>query len=234
MKPRTIAIDGPAGSGKSTVGEALADRLGYSMLDTGIIYRLITRHVLGRCAGSIEVGQIEAVVDDICTSVSIRSDGSGSVLELNGHPLTKFDLHAPDVNHNVPHIAKLPEVRSAVRRVQRSIIDRGPSIVAGRDIGTVVAPEADLKLFLDVSLKERAARRMWARGYSSKESQDDIARELEDRDGIDKTRAASPMRISRDALVFRSDRLSLDETVQMIIDMCDLERVVDNNSSVHP
>lgn len=233
MKPMTIAIDGPAGSGKSTVGDALGHRLGYSMLDTGVIYRLITRHVLSRCGGSIEVGQIEAVVDDICSSVSIRSNDSGSILELNGRPLEELGLHAPDVNHNVPHVAKLPEVRSAVRRVQRSVIDRGHSIIAGRDIGTVVAPEADLKLFLDVSLQERAARRMWTRGYPSRETQEEIARELEDRDGIDKARAASPMRIPRDALVFRSDRLSLDETVQMIIDMCDLEQVVESESNVH-
>lgn len=224
MKPRTIAIDGPAGSGKSTVGDALGIALGYTVLDTGVIYRLITYELLKVAESEWDLQLIEETVSTICQDIDVERDTQGSHLTIGGQPLADMDLHSNRISEQVPHVAKIPNVRTAVRRVQRALIDAGPAIVAGRDIGTVVAPDADLKLYLDVSLEERAARRMWSRG-ASRGKQGEFEKELQDRDRLDRSREESPLAIPTDALVFRTDRLSVDETVSMLIDMCGLPAV---------
>ncbi len=225
MQPQTIAIDGPAGSGKSTVGHALGARLGYAMLDTGLLYRLVAREVLQNGGDPADeataVSAASAVVDHIDVG---ELKGQRAVL-LDGESIDGMDLHTDAISGAVPHVAKFPEVRAKVKLIQRNLIDSGPTIVAGRDIATVVAPDADLKLYLDVSLAERAARRLWSRTDAHSITQADVERSLEERDDLDRSRAHSPMRIADDAVVVCTDRMSLDETIDAIVGMCGLQPV---------
>ena len=116
-----------------------------------------------------------------------------------------------------------------VRQIQRRVIAEGPTILAGRDIGTVVAPEAKLKLYLDVSLQERAARKLWAQSAGELRAQTEVELQLADRDRMDRDRETSPLRVATDAVVIRTDKLSVDETVDIVVAMCGLQLVRDGD-----
>ena len=158
MRPETIAIDGPAGSGKSTIGQALAVRLRYAMVDTGLIYRLVARGVLDAGVDPDDREAVLGVSVGVLKDVEVARTDTGGVIRVAGRPLSELRLHADDITRTVPRVARYERVREVVRQIQRRVIAEGPTILAGRDIGTVVAPEAELKLYLDVSLQERAAR----------------------------------------------------------------------------
>ena len=223
MRPETIAIDGPAGSGKSTIGQALAARLNYAMVDTGLIYRLVARGVLD---DGIDPDDREAVLNvsiGVLKDVAVARTGTGGVVTVAGRPLSELRLHADDITRTVPRVARFEPVREVVRQIQRRVISEGPTILAGRDIGTVVAPEAELKLYLDVSLQERAARKLWAQNAEELRTQGEVERQLAERDRMDRERETSPMRVAGDAVVIRTDKMSVDETVDIVVAMCGLE-----------
>ena len=223
MRPETIAIDGPAGSGKSTIGQALATRLNYAMVDTGLIYRLVARGVLD---DGIDPDDREAVLNvsiGVLTDVAVARTGTGGVVTVAARPLSELRLHADDITRTVPRVARFEPVREVVRQIQRRVISEGPTILAGRDIGTVVAPEAELKLYLDVSLQERAARKLWAQNAEELRTQGEVERQLAERDRMDRERETSPMRVAGDAVVIRTDKMSVDETVDIVVAMCGLE-----------
>lgn len=225
MRPETIAIDGPAGSGKSTIGQALAVRLHYAMVDTGLIYRLVARGVLD---AGVDPDDREAVLQisiGVLKDVEVARTETGGVIRVAGRPLSELRLHADDITRTVPRVARYEPVREVVRQIQRRVIAEGPTILAGRDIGTVVAPEAELKLYLDVSLQERAARKLWAQSVDELRTQSDVERQLADRDRMDRERETSPMRVATDAVVIRTDKMSVDETVDIVVAMCGLELV---------
>jgi cytidylate kinase len=134
-------------------------------------------------------------------------------------------LHTDDITRTVPRVARFERVREVVRQIQRRVISEGPTILAGRDIGTVVVPEAELKLYLDVSLQERAARRLWAQDAGELRTQTEVEWQLAERDRMDRERETSPMRVARDAVVIRTDKMSVDETVDIVVAMCGLELV---------
>lgn len=223
MRPETIAIDGPAGSGKSTIGQALATRLNYAMVDTGLIYRLVARGVLD---GGVDPDDREAVLKvsvGVLKDVEVARTDTGGVIKVTGRPLSELRLHADDITRTVPRVARFEPVREVVRQIQRRVISEGPTILAGRDIGTVVAPEAELKLYLDVSLQERAARKLWAQNAEELRTQAEVERQLAERDHMDRERETSPMRVATDAVVIRTDKMSVDETVDIVVAMCGLE-----------
>jgi CMP/dCMP kinase len=223
VRPETIAIDGPAGSGKSTIGQALAARLHYAMVDTGLIYRLVARGVLD---DGIDPDDREAVLNvsiGVLQDVAVARTGTGGVVTVAGRPLSELRLHADDITRTVPRVARFEPVREVVRQIQRRVISEGPTILAGRDIGTVVAPEAELKLYLDVSLQERAARKLWAQNAEELRTQGEVERQLAERDRMDRERETSPMRVAGDAVVIRTDKMSVDETVDIVVAMCGLE-----------
>jgi len=223
VRPETIAIDGPAGSGKSTIGQALAARLNYAMVDTGLIYRLVARGVLD---DGIDPDDREAVLNvsiGVLKDVAVARTGTGGVVTVAGRPLSELRLHADDITRTVPRVARFEPVREVVRQIQRRVISEGPTILAGRDIGTVVAPEAELKLYLDVSLQERAARKLWAQNAEELRTQGEVERQLAERDRMDRERETSPMRVAGDAVVIRTDKMSVDETVDIVVAMCGLE-----------
>lgn len=226
MRPETIAIDGPAGSGKSTIGQALATRLNYAMVDTGLIYRLVARGVLDSAVDPDDREAVLKVSVGVLKDVGVARTDTGGVVRVAGRPLSELRLHADDITRTVPRVARFEPVREVVRQIQRRVISEGPTILAGRDIGTVVAPEAELKLYLDVSLQERAARKLWAQNAEELRTQAEVELQLADRDQMDRERETSPMRVAWDAVVIRTDKMSVDETVDIVVAMCGLEFMV--------
>jgi cytidylate kinase len=226
VRPETIAIDGPAGSGKSTIGQALATRLNYAMVDTGLIYRLVARGVLDSAVDPDDREAVLKVSVGVLKDVGVARTDTGGVVRVAGRPLSELRLHADDITRTVPRVARFEPVREVVRQIQRRVISEGPTILAGRDIGTVVAPEAELKLYLDVSLQERAARKLWAQNAEELRTQADVEQQLAERDQMDRERETSPMRVAWDAVVIRTDKMSVDETVDIVVAMCGLEFMV--------
>jgi len=223
VRPETIAIDGPAGSGKSTIGQALATRLNYAMVDTGLIYRLVARGVLDSAVDPDDREAVLKVSVGVLKDVEVARSDTGGVIKVADRPLSELRLHTDDITRAVPRVARFEPVREVVRQIQRRVISEGPTILAGRDIGTVVAPEAELKLYLDVSLQERAARKLWAQNAEELRTQTEVELQLAERDQMDRERETSPMRIAPDAVVIRTDKMSVDETVDIVVAMCGLE-----------
>jgi CMP/dCMP kinase len=234
VRPETIAIDGPAGSGKSTIGQAMAVRLHYAMVDTGLIYRLVARGVLDNAVDPEDMEAVLKVAVDVLQGVEVARTGTGGVVTVAGQPLPELRLHAEDISRTVPRVARFERVREVVRQIQRRVISEGPTILAGRDIGTVVAPEAELKLYLDVSLQERAARKLWAQGVGELRTQTEVELQLGERDHMDRERETSPMRVAADAVVIRTDKMSVDETVDIVVAMCGLELTVPGDDRLTP
>ena len=226
MRPETIAIDGPAGSGKSTIGQALATRLNYAMVDTGLIYRLVARGVLDSAVDPEDREAVLKVSAGVLKDVEVARTKTGGVIKVADRPLSELRLHTDDITRTVPRVARFEPVREVVRQIQRRVISEGPTILAGRDIGTVVAPEAELKLYLDVSLEERAARKLWAQNAEELRTQAEVELQLAERDQMDRERETSPMRVAWDAVVIRTDKMSVDETVDIVVAMCGLEFMV--------
>jgi cytidylate kinase len=234
VRPETIAIDGPAGSGKSTIGQALAVRLHYAMVDTGLIYRLVARGVLDSGTDPDDADGVVKVSIGVLKDVGVARTGTGGVINIAGRPLSDMRLHVEDITRTVPRVARFERAREVVRQIQRRVISEGPTILAGRDIGTVVAPEAGLKLYLDVSLQERAARKLWAQSVDELTTQAEVERQLAERDRMDRERETSPMRVAPDAVVIRTDKMSVDETVDIVIAMCGLELGPEGDDRVTP
>ena len=200
MSERIIAIDGPAGSGKSTVARAIASRLGWSYLDTGAMYRAITVEVLRRGVDVHDEEAVARLAGDVEVSI-------GPPVRVDGRDVEE-DLRSEAVNIAVSVVAANALVRRRMVARQREIAAAQPvgTVVEGRDITTVVFPEATVKVFLTASLEERAARR-------GEEGADSVAR----RDRADSTRDASPLRRADDALVLDTTGRDVDEIVEEIV-----------------
>jgi cytidylate kinase len=193
------------------------------MVDTGLIYRLLARGVLDAGVDPEDRDAVLGVSVGVLKDVEVARTNTDGVIKVAGRPLSELRLHADDITRTVPRVARYERVREVVRQIQRRVIAEGPTILAGRDIGTVVAPEAALKLYLDVSLQERAARKLWAQSVDELRTQTEVERQLADRDRMDRERETSPMRVAKDAVVIRTDKMSVDETVDIVVAMCGLE-----------
>lgn len=214
-RPRTIAIDGPAGSGKSTICELIARRYGYIFVDTGAFYRAITYAVL---KAGLPIEESPALAD-LLTSLQLRvesDDQSGYRVLANGEDITA-ELRTRQVESNVSAIAQMPLVRTELLPIQRDVAAGGHIILAGRDIGTVVLPDADLKLFLDASLPERARRRHLQEATSGKKStQEAVQAALLERDRIDSERSLAPLVQAEDAIYILTDGKEIEGVVAEI------------------
>ena len=209
-----IAIDGPASSGKSSVGAAAAERRGLRFVDTGLLYRAITALALREGVATDDAPGLTALVD----RVTLGDDGSGRLTRvlMDGVDATEA-ARTHDVDAAVSAVAMVPEVRAALMPRQRALAADGGIIVAGRDIGTVILPDADLKLFLDASVDERATRRIDERGLDPDGAEATAVREeLRARDARDRGRAVAPLRAADDAVIIHSDGNSLEETVALV------------------
>jgi cytidylate kinase len=216
---KTIAIDGPAASGKSTVGKQVADALGYLFFDTGVMYRAVTWAALERnipIEDETKIAQLAASADIDVRSPSKQDKRSYDVW-LDGNDVT-WEIRRPEVDANVSQVSAYPGVRQALSEQQRRIGQRGQVVMVGRDIGTVILPESDLKIYLDASVGERARRRFEElRQRGELADLKAITRALHKRDRFDITRQISPLRAAPDAIIIHSDNMSFDQVVEKIL-----------------
>ena len=211
MKRIRIAVDGPSGTGKSSTCKAIARRAGWSYLDTGALYRMTT--ILAMKSG-VKRTALAALIEQSNFDVSL--DPIDQRFFLNGDDVTAA-IREEDVTQHVSAVAAQPEVREALLVMQHRLVDKASSgiVVEGRDIGSTVIPDADLKLHLFADLAARAARR----ALEIQDSGEKVAQRLADRDRIDSTRAASPYQVPPDAIEIDSTDLNLEETVDLIWQM---------------
>ena len=217
-----IAIDGPAGSGKSTVAKLVAERLGYHYLDTGAMYRAVAVVAIGQGLSLDDEASLERVAHTL--PIEFRHEGPGALpsrVLIGGTDVTEA-IRSPEADAAVSAVAKLGRVRDAMVAQQRHI-GRGEDIVVeGRDIGTVVFPHAELKIFLTASAEERARRRTVQQSETGHEvDADHVKRAIIARDEADSTRAVSPLAAASDAVELDTTGLTIDEVVHRIAELAE-------------
>jgi len=208
-----IALDGPAGSGKTTTAKLVADKLGYLYIDTGAMYRSVTYAWLKENK-ELNDKDLCYLVKDL--RIELKQSDQGQKTILNGEDITEA-IRLPEVTQNVSAVSAIGCVREALVKQQREIGKNGGVVMDGRDIGTVVFPNAELKIFFKASIEERAKRRakeMIERGL--KVSIEQIKKEISDRDNYDSTRDISPLRISEGAVEIDNSNLTIDEQVTIV------------------
>jgi len=216
--PNTIAVDGPAGSGKSTVAFAVSQRIEYLFIDTGAFYRAITLLAIERQLNFDDPQQIAQLAQK--TRLDMTPDPGDDqrqyTLLADGEDIT-LKIHSPLVDSKVSVVAANPAVRDALMDVQRMVARRGKAILAGRDIGTVVLPDADLKVYIDASLDIRAERRYQQRIDNGETADLDAIREaMRARDQYDSSRKTAPLQRANDAIYLDTTTLTLDESIEAL------------------
>ncbi|HEX2756473.1 MAG TPA: (d)CMP kinase [Candidatus Limnocylindrales bacterium] len=215
-----VALDGPGSSGKSSVGAAAALALGYRFCDTGLLYRAATWLALSRRVRAEGAGADPAALVALVPEIALIADANGRLahVSVNGVDVTA-DVHTPRVDDAVSAVSRVPELRAALLERQRALAaEPGGIIMAGRDIGTVVLPHADLKIFLDASVEERARRRTESREIATDSPEARwILAQLRRRDNLDSTRAVAPLRPADDAVHIVTDGNRLEDTVRAVV-----------------
>ena len=214
MKERlTIAMDGPAGSGKSTIAQRLAEKLDYLYLNSGSMYRAMTLLSLQEGGDPTNV----AMLTRLAKSCRIDFLDNGKTTLLNGEDVSDA-LRTPEIDRAIVDIAKIPEVRYEMVKQQRRIGEKGGIIVEGRDVTTVVFPDADLKFYINASVEERAKRRFKeqkAKGIETTLEQ--VGQEIRERDQMDESREHSPLRTAADAIVLDTTGMTVSQAVNFVL-----------------
>lgn len=215
-KKLTIAIDGPSGSGKSTSARLVAQQLGYTYVDTGAMYRAITLHVLNHAVPMRDKSRVVQAAAE----VQIQFTRTGQRLEvlLDGKNVTDA-IREPRVDKAVGHVSEIPGVRAILVNLQRSLAEEGGIVMEGRDIGTRVLPNADLKFYMDADLSARAKRRQeQLKNQGIDVEFATVKQELKARDKRDSEREESPLRPAEDAVRIDTTHLTIDEQVEFIVE----------------
>lgn len=218
MKKPVIAIDGYSSTGKSSISKVIADKLGLIHLDTGALYRGITWFALQNCIDKnnpIDLQELFSSLDQI--ELEFRNDNGELVLYLNHIDISK-QIRTNEVSDNVSIVAKQKEVRDFLLHSQRSLAEKGGIIMDGRDIGTVVLPNADYKFFLTASIDERTNRRYFElAGLGIQADREQVKHNLIVRDKIDSEREIAPLKQAEDAIVIDNTALTKEETIELIL-----------------
>ena len=215
-KPYAIAIDGPSGAGKSSLARSVAREIGFVYVDTGAIYRTVGWAALRRSAE--DAAAVAALLPEIHITMDYGEDGEQRMY-LNGEDVSE-KIRLPEVSMAASRISALPEVRSFLLDMQRSLAEKNNVIMDGRDIGTVVLPHADVKIFLTASVEDRARRRyqeLCQRGTAKDFEQ--LLREIKERDYNDTHRAAAPLRPAEDAVVLDTTGNTFQQSRQQLLDI---------------
>jgi CMP/dCMP kinase len=219
MTPRTIAIDGPAGAGKSTIGALVAERLGYLFLDTGAMYRAIALTAMKNGVDPDDTQRLAKLARESRITIgppTVR-DGRAYTVLLDGADVT-WEIRSPEVDRTVSQVARVPAVRDIMVEQQRELARRGRVVMVGRDIGTVVLPDADRKIYLTASAAERAKRREEElRSRGQVRPRQELLQEILGRDRMDSERTVAPLRTADDAVVVQTDGLSVGQALEMVL-----------------
>jgi CMP/dCMP kinase len=216
--PSTITIDGPAGAGKSTIGQLLADKLGYLYFDTGAVYRALALAALRRVTPPTDESGLSRLAESVKIEVAKPSvaDGRQYDVLLDGEDVT-WDIRTPAVDATVSDVSVWPGVRDALVEQQRSVAKRGHVVMVGRDVGTVILPDADLKIYLEASAETGAKRRfeeLAARG--ARPDYAEVLKQIKRRDEIDSGRAVAPLKPAEDACIVDTEKLNITQVVEAI------------------
>ncbi|CAM2995432.1 (d)CMP kinase [Chryseobacterium flavum] len=218
MKKPVIAIDGYSSTGKSSISKVIADQLGLIHMDTGALYRGITWYALQHCRnenGEINLKALFSSLDQI--KLEFKNEEDTLVLFLNNTDISK-EIRTHEVSDNVSVVAKQKEVRDFLLQSQRSLAEKGGVIMDGRDIGTVVLPNADYKFFLTASIDERTNRRfLELKGMGIDADKEQVKQNLIDRDKIDSEREIAPLKQAEDAIVIDNSELTKEETIKLML-----------------
>ena len=215
-----VAIDGPAGSGKGTITKLVGEKLGFVTFDTGAMYRAVSYYVLKNNISLTDKTSIEKMLSEI--DIKIEFENKMQVLYLNSQKLIK-ELRTKEVNEIVSQVSHIPQVRTAMVDLQRKLANGINVILEGRDIGTNVFPNANVKIYLDASAEERANRRLkqnLENGITNI-SYEEILENIKFRDNNDKTSDVAPLKKADDAIVVDSTNMSIDEVVETILKIID-------------
>jgi cytidylate kinase len=216
LRRLVIAIDGPAASGKSTTARLVAQRLGYLHIDTGAMYRAITLLAIEEQIPLRDIGRIGDLAER--TKISLERSESGNRVYVDGREVTQ-EIRSAAVTKNVSAVSSYQVVRDVLVRDQRQMAEGGGVVLDGRDIGTVVLPNADVKIYMVAQVSERVKRRrleLEATGAVVESSI--LEREIRERDRLDSTRAASPLRKAPDAIELDTSHLTIEQQVQFVVD----------------
>jgi CMP/dCMP kinase len=219
----TIAIDGPAASGKSTIGSLVAERLGYVYLDTGVMYRAVTCAALQADIAIEDEAGVTALAERLRIEIlrPTVDDGRQYTILADGDDVT-WDIRKPEVDQGVSPVSAYPGVRDALTAQQRRMGEQGEIVMVGRDIGTVVLPDADVKIYLDATLEQRAGRRyreILARGKSADYCE--VLSSVRRRDEIDSGRALAPLQPAEDAIVIDTTLMTVGEVMEQVMALID-------------
>ena len=218
MKHRSIAIDGPAGAGKSTMARRLAEALGFVYVDTGAIYRTVGYHMALMGIGPRDVDGITRLIDDVNLDITYDEAGAQHMI-LNGDDVSK-DIRSPEMSMIVPTISAHKVVRDFLLDTQRDLTKKCDVVMDGRDIGTVVLPDADLKFYLTAAPEVRALRRVKQHREAGQEVDEaKILKEIIQRDEQDMNRAIAPLRQAEDAILIDNSYLNTEETMARMLEI---------------
>lgn len=217
MNYKVIAIDGPAGAGKSTIAKRLAEKIGYTYIDSGAMYRAITLKVLRE---NISLKELESIIR---MAEKTEIDFKNNSIYLDGS-IVNTEIREENVSRNVSCIAAIPEIRKLMVELQRKISGNKNVVMDGRDVGTVIFPSARFKFFITASVDERAERRykeLKQKGYDAEIQ--DIRSQIEKRDHIDSTRSDSPLTVASDAVIIDTTGKSVEEVLNEVISNIELK-----------
>ncbi|KPK98972.1 MAG: hypothetical protein AMJ95_01580 [Omnitrophica WOR_2 bacterium SM23_72] len=211
-----IAIDGPAGAGKSTVAKSIAQKLGFLYIDTGAMYRALTLKILESKVDIKDIAKVVQVARN--TQVEFGTDKDGSLkVSLDGKDVT-CDIRQARITQVVSDIARIREVREVMVQLQRGFGAKASCVLDGRDIGTVVFPNADKKFYIDADLKERVHRRFnELKGLGQNILLGDVEHDLRNRDTIDSTRSVAPLKRAPDAIYIDTTRMTIEQVVEEVL-----------------